>query len=146
MLNTELAKINQWIQCNRLSLNIEKTNYMIMADPCNKVYHENCKITINGQNIICVHNTKFLGVIIDKRMSWKHHIEYICNKTSKCIDIILRARQVLYGHTLLMLYNALIKPHFIYCVTIWGNTHNQYLHKIHLVQKKVIRIITRSEF
>ena len=30
MLNTELAKINQWIQCNRLSLNIEKTNYIIM--------------------------------------------------------------------------------------------------------------------
>ena len=45
-----------------------------------------------------------------------------------------------------MLYNALIKPHFIYCVTIWGNTYNKYLHKIHLVQKKVIRIITRSEF
>ena len=84
MLNTELAKINQWIQCNRLSLNIEKTNYMIMADPRNKVYHENCKITINGQNIICVHNTKFLGVIIDESMSWKHHIEYICNKTYKC--------------------------------------------------------------
>ena len=146
MLNTELAKINQWIQCNRLSLNIEKTNYMIMADPRNKVYHENCKITINGQNIIRVHNTKFLGVIIDESMSWKHHIEYICNKTSKCIGILLRARQVLYGHTLLMLYNALIKPHFIYCVTIWGNTYNKYFHKIHLVQKKVIRIITRSEF
>ena len=79
-------------------------------------------------------------------MSWKHHIEYICNKTSKCIGILLRARQVLYGHTLLMLYNALIKPHFIYCVTIRGNTYNKYLHKIHLVQKKVIRIITRSEF
>ena len=147
MLNTELAKINQWIQCNRLnkSLNIEKTNYMIMAGPRNKVYHENCKITINGQNIIRVQNTKFLGVIIDENMSWKHHIEYICNKTSKCIDILLRARQVLYGHTLLMPYNVLIKPHFIYCVTIWGNTYNRYLHKIHIVQKKIIRIITRSE-
>ena len=55
MLNTELAKINQWIQCNRLSLNIEKTNYMIMAGPRNKVYHENCKISINGQNIIRVY-------------------------------------------------------------------------------------------
>ena len=92
-----------------------------------------------------IHNTKFLGVIIDESMSWKHHIEYICNKTSKCIGILLRARQILYGHTLLMLYNALIKPHFIYCVTIWGNTYTTYLHKIHFVQKKVIRIITHSE-
>ena len=65
MLNTELAKINQWIHCNRLSLNIEKNNYMIMADPHNKIYHENCKITINGQNIIRVYNTKW----------WKHVLE-----------------------------------------------------------------------
>ena len=69
--------------CRTISLNIEKTNYMIMAGPRNKVYHENCKITINGQNIIRVQNTKFLGVIIDESMSWKHHIEYICNKYSE---------------------------------------------------------------
>ena len=69
---------------------------MIMADPRNKVYHENCKITIIGQNIIRVHNTKFLGVIIDESMSWKHHIEYICNKTSKCIGILLRGSIMLF--------------------------------------------------
>ena len=121
----------------------ERQNH-ISTGPRNKVYHENSKITINGQNIIRVQNTKFLGV----SMSWKHHIEYICNKTSKCIGILLRARHAgsIYGHTLVMIYNALIKPHFIYCVTIWGNTYNKYLHKIHLVQKKIIRIITRSEF
>ena len=44
MLNTELAKINQWVQCNRLSLNIEKTNYMIMAGPRNKVIMKIAKL------------------------------------------------------------------------------------------------------
>ena len=57
-----------------------------------------------------------------------------------------RARKILYGQTLTTLYNALIKPHFIYCITIWGNTCKKYLNKVHLIQKKVIRIITFSEF
>ena len=62
------------------------------------------------------------------------------------MGILLRARKIMCGQTLITLYNALIKPHFIYCITIWGNTLKKYLNKVHLIQKKVIRIITFSEF
>ena len=73
-------------------------------------------------------------------------MSHICNKVSKGMGILLRARKILYGQTLITLYNALIKPHFMYCITIWGNTFKKYLNKVHLMQKKVIRIITFSEF
>ena len=45
-----------------------------------------------------------------------------------------------------MLYNTLIKPHFTYCITIWGNTYKTYLNRLHISQKKIVRIITYSEF
>ena len=40
----------------------------------------------------------------------------------------------------------LVKPYFTYCVIIWGNTYKKYLNKIKILQKKIIRIITFSEF
>ena len=101
---------------------------------------------ISGQNIVRVPRTKFLGISLDENRSWKYHIDYICNKISKWIGILLRARQVLFGQTLIMLYNTLIKPHFIYGITIWGNTYKKYIHRLHLIQKKAIRIINYSEF
>ena len=146
ILNNEMVKITDWIHGNKLSLNTSKTQYMIMSSPHNKCNSETTGITINGESISRVHSTKFLGIIIDETMSWKIHTEYICSKISKCIGILLRARQRLYGHTLFVLYNSLIKPYFTYCITIWGNTYAKYLNKLHLVQKRVIRIITRSEF
>ena len=107
---------------------------------------EDCKIVIDGNSIERVTNTKFLGVIIDDKFTWKLHIDYLCNKLAKGIGVIRRARQSLYGESLLTLYNSLIKPHFTYCIIIWGNSYKTYLQKIFLLQKRAIRIITNSEF
>ena len=47
------------------------------------------------------------------------------------------------------IYNALIKPHFMYCITAWGNTYKTNLTRLQLtclMQKKIICVLTRSEF
>ena len=59
--------------------------------------------------------------------------------------MLVRARQLLYGESLVTIYNALIKPHFMYCITAWGNTYKTNLTRLHLMQKKIIRVLTRSE-
>ncbi len=71
---------------------------------------------------------------------------YICNTISKGIGILVRARQIFYGETLATLYNALIKPHFTYCITVWGNTYKNNLNRLHIMHKKIVRILTSSEF
>ena len=51
------------LNANRLSLNIDKTNFVIFRP---KEKNENCPtININGSNIQKVDNAKFLGMIID---------------------------------------------------------------------------------
>ncbi len=141
-----MINITKWIHSNKLSLNIEKTSYMIMSPPRKKLNTNNCNIVIDGDSIVRVNNIKFLGVVIDENMTWKYHTDFVCNKMSKSVGILLRARQMLYGHTLHMLYNSLIKPHLVYCITVWGNSYKKYLSKIQLVQKRAIRVITFSEF
>ena len=43
------------------------------------------------------------------------------------------------------IYNAWINPHFVYCITAWGNTYRNNLTRLRLMQKKIIRVLTRSE-
>ena len=119
--------INQWMQSYRLSLTIEKTNYMIFSHPHKKIFDQSIELYLNGDSVSRVNDITFLGVIIDENMSWRPHTEYISTKVSKTIGILLRARQMIYGHTLQLLYNALIKPHFTYGITIWGNTFKKYI-------------------
>jgi hypothetical protein len=146
MVNTELECINEWIKLNKLSLNITKTSYMVISATTRKCDSNDCKIMIDGQSIKRVNYTQFLGFIIDDKLTWSQHVSHICNTVSKGMGILLRARKFMYGQTLITLHSALIKPHFMYCITILGNTFKKYLNKVHLIQKKVIRIITFSEF
>lgn len=146
VMNEELNKITLWLKANKLSLNVSKTSCMIMSSPGKRLNSTECDISIDGQTIPITDETKFLGIVIDNKLSWKSHINYISNKVSKGIGILLRARQFLYGETLHMLYNYLIKPYFTYCISIWGSTFETYLHKLQLSQKKIVRIICRAEF
>ena len=146
VLNCELESISTWLRANKLVLNVSKSNYMIMTSPRNKILTNHYTLCIDGHVIEGVSEYKFLGVVIDDRMTWKKHINYICNKIAKGIGILVRARQLLYGESLGTIYNALIKPHFMYCITAWGNTYKTNLTRLHLMQKKIIRVLTRSEF
>ena len=75
-LNADLFRVQEWLHCNKLSLNVLKTHYMIFT-PRNKIY-DDVSIIINNTKISRVYVTKFLGVQIDSQLSWKMHIDYIC--------------------------------------------------------------------
>ena len=124
-INVELVKIFTWVRVNKLSLNIEKTNFMLFTP---KGFSRNIDhISIDGQWIEEVRHTKFLGVILDNKLNWHAHCEYICGKMSKGIGIIIKARKVFNEATLLSLYNSLILPYLSYCIHVWGKTYDTHL-------------------
>ena len=66
-LNTELSKISTWLKTNKMSLNIGKTHFMLFTNKKRKDHDIN--IMIDGTKIEEVKKTKFLGVIIDNKLS-----------------------------------------------------------------------------
>ena len=81
-MNHELDKLSEWLCSNKLSLNLKKTHYMIFCPPRKKVL-SNIEIKIDNCTIECVSQTKFLGVILDSKLSWKQHIDYVKSKIYK---------------------------------------------------------------
>ena len=68
------------------------------------------KLQIDGEDIKEVQKTKFLGVIIDNKLTWKEPISYICGKISKGIGMIIKARHYLNKDGLLALYYSFVYP------------------------------------
>ena len=101
-------------------------------------------IKINGVPIERVRNTKFLGVIVDEKLSWSNHIDYVASKIAKNIGIICRVRKIFSGNLLRNLYYTFIYPYLLYCNAVWGLACTTQLRKIHIRQKRIIRIICGS--
>ena len=80
-MNKELMKLYEWLCINRLSLNISKTNFV--------VFHAKNKpkspvtILINNKAIDEVEEVKYLGIIIDSKMTFKNHINELKKKDFK---------------------------------------------------------------
>jgi hypothetical protein len=103
-------------------------------------------VTIDGANIERVNQTKFLGVYIDSHLSWSNHVDNVALKVARGLGAIGRARYLLPEKPLLVLYRTLILPHLMYCNVVWGAATQTILDKLVKLQKRAIRLISKSDF
>ena len=142
-MNNQLKHIDTWMKRNHLILNVCKTKYMIFGSNSKNV--NNNILLFNDCPIQCVKEFNFLGVIIDEKLSWNSHISQLNSKLSKNIGILNKVR-FLTQDTLKVLYHSFITSYLSYCNVIWGFTCKTNLNRIHILQKKAIRIVTHSNY
>ena len=80
----EFVKICDWLQANKLSLNILKTEYMIIGtEQMLTQMGSTPKIKIVSSYLKRVVKTKSSGLVIDDNLRWEEYINYICSKTTQ---------------------------------------------------------------
>ena len=139
--NYDLKIFHTWCTCNRLTVNLNKTRYMLFTNKSSEelpalLYH-NTPIKRTAQHTL-------LGVTIDQTLTFKQHISGLCLKLSRLIYLLIQVKDLMPIHVLKILYHAHILPHFSYCIPIWCNTYPTHLLPLLRLQKKIIRIITNS--
>uniref|UniRef100_A0A3Q3JDA1 Reverse transcriptase domain-containing protein n=1 Tax=Monopterus albus TaxID=43700 RepID=A0A3Q3JDA1_MONAL len=142
-VSEEFGKIKKWCDNNLLSLNLEKTKYMVFG---NRRPHNELQLRIGGANIERVYEIKFLGVMVDDRLSWKSHIRHVQHKIAKNISILARVRHMLDVKALRILYCSLILPYLEYGVENWGNTYRSSLQPLYILQKRAIRVVHKMGY
>ena len=91
-------------------------------------------------------SVKYLGVYIDSHLSWNNHIDYICSKISKNLNITTRLKRYLTSKSRVSVYYSLIYPYLYYGCLLWGNNYDAPLSKIVRLQNKAVRIINDVPF
>ena len=139
VLNSELKSVHLWLSANKLTLNVNKSKFMLFSKHKNTQLPE-LNLQINNSNIQSTSEFNFLGLHINTKLNWDTHVNVIGNKISRVIGTIKQLQLIFPKEILLSIYNALILPHINYCLLSWGS--GSAAKNIFLKQKRAIRAIS----
>ena len=140
----DLKQLYDWFGVNSLTLNIGKTNLLLFD------YRKNDKtefhVLVNGTTLTPIKSAKFLGVILDDKLTWKDHIEQLKVKLKRSLGMIHRGKNLLNCHGLKMLYYAQFYSHLSYCIVIWGSMITfEKKQKLKTMQNNCVKVLDPSK-
>ena len=139
-MNEEMVKVVDWFQINKLSLNLNKTHFILFQRKRVRV-SMSVDVIIDNVEIDMVQRTKFIGVITNQNLSFQGQIYYMKGKVARGIGILYKSKPYFSFETIRMLYKAFFYPYFTYCIEVWVNTYKSYLEPLVKLQKRAIRTI-----
>ena len=149
-INSDLSKLETWLQGNKLSLSVAKTHSMLIST---KQRHNSLKsrnealvLKIRDNELEVVQKTKYLGVQIDCSLDWKEQFKAVSTKVSRAIGFLRHAKSFLPLASLKTLYTGIVEPHFRYCCSVWGCAGSTDTNQLQKLQNRAARIITNSSF
>ena len=78
------------------------------------------KVIINNHNISPEDNLKYLGVLLDNKLSWKPHVQKVKTQLSSACGILSKLKHYTTLPVSKVVYNSLIHPYLNYAILIWG--------------------------
>ena len=147
-MNESLERVHLWFQRNKLNLNPSKTRYMIF----NSKTEETQLVKINNQYIERVWDKgnekafKLMGIWVDEKLKWQHHIDSIGKKMSYATYGLAKASKELSSKNKKLLYSGLIHSHLVFGLPLWGFALKGRLNSLKVKQKRAIRKIFNLKY
>ena len=144
-VNSDLQNLRNWLIANKLSLNVTKTEFMLIGSP-QMIKSTSCSqpnILIENKRIQQVNQSKSLGITIDQHLFWKPNTENICKKITSGISALRHVKPfIAEKETLISIYNAIVRPYFDYCSEVWDVFGEVQCKRRQKLQNRAARIIS----
>ena len=109
-LNEDLLRVKEWLNSHELSLNVSKTTFMVIGGRQRLSHMNTLDLVIDKDTIEQVDHLKYLGVIINEKLTWCDHIDYIQSKVAKRLGMLKRIKHLLPVKSRELVFNTLIFP------------------------------------
>ena len=137
----DLETLCDWFHANLLTLNEDKSVTMTFG---RKIIGHNIRV-----NNIClpdVTRTKFLGIWLDRGITWEYHISRLYLKLKRNMRLLNTTKYYLYNHARKNVYYAHIYSHLTYGIIVWGNMiKKEHLYKLQKLQNKSFKALYNEE-
>ena len=136
-----LNKLSIWADTNGFKFSPSKTVCMHFCRL--RKLHPEPSLTLNGSPIPVVEETKFLGVIFDRKLSFISHIRYLKEKCTKALNLLRVIAHTTWGadqQSLLHLYRSLIRSKLDYGCVVYGSARRSYLQMLDPIQNHALRL------
>ena len=128
---TTVALVLRYCATNKLSVNLKKTNYMLILS-AKKTVH------ININNIERKSFVKYLRIYIDEHLNWEPQIQHVNNKLAKNIDVLYKIRKYVDLNVLKQLYYTLVYPYLNHGIMSWGSVCRTRLTRVLTKQNQCV--------
>jgi len=151
---TELnfKKIIKWLNIKKLSLNFNKTMFMVFSinytlPPFEEITLHDCSIVSNCNcpKINIVKRIKYLGLIFDCNLKWNIHINSLIVKLRSLMFKFHILKHITSSHTLRIVYLSLYQSILQYGMVIWGGASINVLKPLRVQQNSLIRICLKKD-
>jgi len=137
-LNLLSQSLVKWVDVNGLLINLKKTNYMIFS---RQKIPNLSPVIIKNVNILRLNEAKFLGVILDEKLTWSSHIKALRCKMARYVGILYKIKSYIPLEVRIQIYHSFIQSHLNYCSLVWGFTSKTKIECLFRQQKKGIRAV-----
>ena len=140
-LETYLTELETWLRDWRIAINVDKSAAVLFTTRRTPTPRP---LRFLGDEIQWVEKVKYLGVTLDKRLTWATHIDQVRRRASQRLGVLgalLNRRSGLSIRNGLTLYKQLIRPMMDYACPVWRHASNSHIRRLQVLQFKCLRII-----
>ena len=151
-VNADLKHLVNWLNANKISLNVKKTEMVIFKSKQKKLEGDlkikfkqkklegDLKIKLCGRRLYPTVSVKYLGVKISTNLIWQRHINDLSIKLNRANALLFKIRKYVSPKILRSIYFAIFDSPLSYYYLVWAQNFSS-IKRILTLQKKTVRII-----
>jgi len=145
-LEAYLSSLERWLSEWKIGINVSKSSAILFAKAGRRI-PKSRTVQLFGEPIEWVDKTRYLGVTLDKRLTWSKHIAQVRKKAAQrlgTLGSLLNRRSGLSIRNGVLLYKQLIRPMMDYACPVWRSAAHSHIKKLQVLQSKCLRIATNA--
>ena len=139
-LESSISTVASWFTDNCMKLNREKCHFMVFGDQSND-------LTLQIETIPVVESRaqKLLGITVDKKLTFKTHVESLCKKANRKLHALSRISCYLSTKQLKLTMKTFILSQSNYCPLVWMFCDRTLDNEINRINEKALRIASQNK-
>lgn len=149
-LQKSLDIFSDYLQKWKISPNASKTQLIIFPHKPRALYLKPSSrhvVTMRGIPINWSNEVKYLGLLLDDKLTFRNHIDGIqakCNKYIKCLYPLINRKSKLCLKNKLLIFKQIFRPAMLYAVPIWSSCCNTRKKALQRIQNKILKMILKK--
>ena len=117
LVNADLKRLANWLNANKISLNVKKTEMVIFKSK-QKKFEGDLKIKLSGKRLYPTESVKYLGVKVDTNLSWQYHVNDLSFKLNRANALLFKMRKYISCKISRSIYFAIFDSYSSYCCLV----------------------------
>ena len=133
-------QINKWSKKWLVTFSPSKTKSLIVSNKSDREL--NPPVIFDNTAVSEVNHHTYLGITFSFNLRWNTHVDELCTKANKRLNMMLPLKYKLDRRSLENMYKSFVRPVMEYGIVVWGGTYDTSLSKLEEINIKAMRIIT----